>query len=124
MAAKDSIIDHRNIGRLYTTWVLLMITVIALGVLAYTLQFTTPFLFKKSFILLYITSGVSLVLVVLGVLFKYIFKREVVAWVLTTLIACAGLLLFLVYGWHWGFTSFFITSLVLLIIIGPYLYFD
>lgn len=124
MAAKDSIIDHRNIGRLYITWVCLVIIIIALAVLAYTLQYTTPFLYKKSLLTLYIVSGVSVILAVWAILFKYIFKKEVVAWVFSTCIACAGLMIFLLYGWHWGFTSFFAVALGLLIIIGPYLYFD
>lgn len=124
MAAKDSIIDHRNIGRLYTTWLALLIVTVGLGVLAYTLQYTTPFLAEKKFTLLYIVVIISSIAAILAVLFKYIFKREVIAWIFSASLAGAGLCMFLVYGWHWAFVVFFGAALLLLIILGPYLYFD
>lgn len=124
MAIKDSIIDHRNIGRLYTTWVALLVASIGFGVLAYTLQYTTPFLQEKNPLLLYIVIAVCSVCIILAILFKYVFKREVIAWIFSTTQAVAGLSMFLLYGWHWAFVAFFGAALLLLIVLGPYLYFD
>lgn len=124
MAQKDSIIDHRNINSLYAGWIGSLAVAVASAILAYTLQHTTPFLHEKSLLVVYMLIGLSGVAAGLAVLFKFVFKREIISWIFAGLISLAGLAVFLFYGWNWGFSIFHITSLVLLMALGPYLYFD
>ncbi len=123
MAKKDSLIDHRNMGTLYTGWIISLVLTVSMGALAYGLQYTTPFAGDRSFMPIYVLLGVAAVLMILALMFKYIFKREIIAWIFCIGIAAIGLALLLFFGWNWLFSIFIIGALVLLMAMGPYLHF-
>ena len=119
-----TIINHRNVGNIYAAWAGYLATVLGSAGFVYWLQLRTPFKSEASLNGLYWCIGVAVVCAVLSLLFKYVFKREVIAWAWLIIVAWLGVGLFLGYGWHWGFMAFLGGSVFLLLITGPYLYFE
>ncbi len=119
-----TIINYRNMTTVYSAWVVSLISPMLYGVTAYLLQFTTPYMFEKSQTLLYWLIIISVFFTGLSVLFKYVFKQEILAWIFLEVLGICGFILFLVYGWNVWFFSFMAAQFMLLLLLGPYLHFD
>ncbi|MBI2416080.1 MAG: hypothetical protein HYV33_05485 [Candidatus Kerfeldbacteria bacterium] len=120
----DSIINHRNMPAVYTVWASLLTSTLVYFALAYWLQYTTPYITTKSTAMLYALIAVGLMSALLAIVFKRILQQEYIAWAMADVIALVGLMAFLSYGWNWWFSIFFITSLVVLLALGPYWHFE
>ena len=123
MAQRDAIINHRPVGRLYTSWVVILAFFAGMAALVFFLQQRTPFNEDMSFTLMTVLIVVSSIAVLLAAMFKWVFKREVIAWLFLELIAICGMTAFLFYGWNLWLWTFFGVALFLLLFFGPYLYF-
>lgn len=123
MSRQDAIIDHRPIGRLYSWWILLTVFLFGMAGLVYYVQLRTPFDSSRGFTLLTWMIIASALASVLAMMFKWIFWREVVAWLFADVIGACGLVVFLFYGWNAWLWIFFGVALIWLIVMGPYLYF-
>lgn len=120
----QSIINHRNMRKIYTAWVILLIGAIGIFTLTYSIEHTTTYMSEKSFTLFIVMASLSVVALILAILFKFTFRNEVMAWIFMELIAVFGLVVMLNYGWNGWFTMFHFTALGGLLALGPYLYFD
>lgn len=110
--------------RLYLVWFGTVLCVIGYTVFAYLLQFSTPFIIEFSKVLLQILIAVSAVFLVLAILFKRRFKKEIVAWAFLNGISLCGFIAFLWYGWNPWFLLFMAVTFLGLMILGPYLHFE
>ena len=119
-----TIINHRNVGTIYTAWAVYLAIMVSSAGFIFWLQGTTPFNDDLGLTGLYVCVGVAVLCAVLSVWFKYIFKREIIAWAWLVVVEWVGIGTLLAYGWHWGLTAFIWTALGLLLVTGPYLYFE
>ncbi|MDP3970778.1 MAG: hypothetical protein Q8P90_03685 [bacterium] len=124
MAKSDTIINHRDMTSSYILWGVTLSINIAMTVLALALQYTTPFASDKALILIYIFVGLTFGLVILGALFKWVFRRESISWIFATIITIFGLLSFLLFGWNVLLSGFFLVAFICLFAFGPYLHFE
>lgn len=120
----DTIINYRNMTVVYFTWLAFLASDIVYPALAYILQFTTPFITDRPLILVRHLAEISIICVILSILFKYVFKQEILAWLFSNVIGLFGLVIMLEFGWNYWFVAFFGVSFLLLLCLGPYLHFD
>lgn len=123
-AIPQSIINHRNMRKIYTAWVMLLMGAIGIFALSYSIQHTTSYMSENSFTVFIVMASLSVVAFILAILFKFTFRNEIMAWIFMELIAVFGLVVMLNYGWNGWFTLFHFTALAGLLALGPYLYFD
>lgn len=124
MPRSNTIINTRNMTTVYSSWIGLLVLTMAIIALTYVLQFTTPFIDEKSSATWITFVAIGGVVAILVMLFKLVFKREILAWWLCQLITISGLVCFLVYGWNWLFAIFFVVSIALQVALGPFLHFE
>lgn len=121
-----TIINPHNMQRLYLVWTGLLLSAAGLGVAQYFyLQSFVPLLKAEHFFTAAVVSvSITSVALIMGILFKYFFHRELIAWIFVELIASAGVVMTVLTGWQWYWLVFSAIAFMFLLILGPYLHFD
>lgn len=120
----DTIINHHDYKRHYGIWFGSLLWIAGLVGLAYVLEYTTPFHTEDSLILIYSCTVIGFAFALLAIVFKLLFRQQIVAWGLCNSIALLSFIVCLQYGWSWWFMVGFALSGGLLLILGPYLHFE
>jgi hypothetical protein len=121
-----TIINPHNVGQLYVTWVsLLLFTVVVAGLTYYaTMRQLTPLLVTAGtgwWLGFAMYSGMA---VVLGSLFRYVFRRPVIAWSWFGSVALVGAVFTLTQSWGITSIAFFSVACGSILLTGPYLHFE
>lgn len=73
---------------------------------------------------LFVLIGVSIVLAMLALLYKFVFQQEVLSWFTTAVIAAGGAVASFGYGWNPWWFCFMAVAFIWLFVLAPILHFD
>lgn len=121
-----TIINPHNIRQLYFTWSLVLLLSIGLAVSSYylTLSVRIPIVTQPAPALIYTLVVLAGLLWLVGLLFKYSFRRWFIAWNMFVLIAVIALALTAVLDWNWFSVVLHLLASLTLLCLGPYLHFE